>query len=159
MKFCTNVLWWIFDTVMRKNIFGRHFFTRYYKKNTSKNTILFREFHNVCVKSNHTGVWPTKFKSFERAFIPNIAWASTQRRKCVFWGWKRGFLHFKMEPHSLFQSNPSTQEQFTHKIMMTERIKNSEHRIKISERFSHRARTKRSPNHGDWTAKHANRRK
>ena len=27
---------------------------------------------------------PQYFKSFERAFFQNIAWASTQRRKCVF---------------------------------------------------------------------------
>ena len=41
--------------------------------------ILFREFHNVGVKSNHTTVAcdPQKFKSFERAFFQNITWAST----------------------------------------------------------------------------------
>ena len=102
---------------------------------------------------------PQNFKSFERAVFQNIAWASTQRRKCGFLRLKTRIFHFKMEPHSVFQSNPSTQEQYTRKIMMTERIKNLEHRIKICERFSHWARTKRSPNRGDWTAKHANRRR
>ena len=145
--------WW--EEIFLVGIFSQDIIKKHPKKHDS----IPRVSQCQCEIQSHWRVTHKILRVLKEPFFKILLEHQHRGENVVFWGWKRGFSISKWSLTACFRAIQALKNNIHGKFMMTERIKNLEHRIKICERFSHWARTKRSPNRGDWTAKHANRRR